>query len=364
MLNEIIAFASISSHSLDVKGLAAAAEYAKGLFSPLADETTSVPLPSYKNLDNDGNWKEFPLGSLLTFKKLRKNAPVKLLLVGHYDTVYETLFPIRQEGDYLYGPGVADMKGGIILMLNLLSWLENSDLKEKISWEVCLNPDEEIGSPSSGPLLQQAAFGKTLGLVFEPSLPTGATVNKRPGSKTLVIEAFGKGGHAGRDAHVGKNALVALSEVALYFASLQNLEKGITVNPGWMKGGVSANVIPDKAVLVVNIRGEPEPFEEQLEAISQKRGVRFVVTQKNNRPPRHCLPKTLQYIELLGLPSEPSFGVSDSNLLEAVGLPTLDGLGPTGFNLHSKEERLFIPSLLPRLEVLKKSLTSITNRQI
>ncbi len=356
MLDEIIAFASISSHSLDVKGLAAAAEYAKGLFSPLADEFESIPLPSYKNLDNEGNWKEFPLGSLLTFKKLRQNAPIKLLLVGHYDTVYEALFPIRQEGDFLYGPGVADMKGGIILMFHLLSWLENSDFKEKIAWEVCLNPDEEIGSPSSGPLLQQAALGKTLGLVFEPSLPTGAIVGKRPGSKTLVIEAFGKGGHAGRDAHVGKNALVALSEVALYFASLQNLEKGITVNPGWMKGGVSANVIPDKAVLVVNIRGKIEPFEEKLEAISQKRGVRFVVTQKNNRPPRHCLPGTLKFMEMLGLPSEPSFGVSDSNLLEAVNLPTLDGLGPTGFNLHSKEERLLISSLSPRFEALKNFL--------
>ena len=329
------------------------------LFSPLADHFEALSLSPYKNLNDQGEWVSFPVGKLLKFTKVRKNAPIKLLLVGHYDTVYKALFPIRQEGDFLFGPGIADMKGGIIMMHSLLKWLESTPLKEHFDWEVCLNPDEEIGSPSSGPHLQKEAGGKTLGLVFEPSLPSGAIVSKRPGSKTIVIEAYGQGGHAGRDAATGRNALVALSEVALYFASLQDLKKGITVNPGWMRAGISANVIPDKAVLVVNIRGEIEPFGNRLEEIGKRREIRFQVTESSYRPPRNCLPETLKYIELLGLPADPSFGVSDSNLLEAAGLPTLDGLGPTGFNLHSTNEHLLISSIQPRLDKLKQFLQKI-----
>ncbi len=217
MLDQIIEFASISSHSLDVIGLDQAATYLQKLFSPLADLFETTPLQPYKNLNALGEWESFTLGKFLRFTKVRPEAPIKLLFVGHYDTVYRELFPIKKEGDFLFGPGVADMKGGIILLFHLLSWLENSPSKERFSWEVCFNPDEEIGSPSSHTLLQQAAENKTLGMVFEPSLPTGAIVNKRPGSKTLIVEAFGKGGHAGRDARTGKNALLALAEVSLFF---------------------------------------------------------------------------------------------------------------------------------------------------
>jgi len=354
MLEEIIDFASISSHSLDITGLGKAAKWLEDKFAPLADKHEKKNLPPFHDLDEEGHWKTHPVGQLLLFSKERKQAPIQLLLIGHYDTVYKELFPIKRENDLLFGPGVADMKGGIVLMLNLLRWIESSPLKDKIGWQVALNPDEEIGSPSSGPVLQSLAKGKILGLVFEPSLPSGAVVSTRPGSKTLVIEAFGKTGHAGRDAKTGRNALIALSEALLYFSSLQDLKKGITVNPGWMRGGVAANVIPDKAVLVVNIRGEIANDWKAIEEIEKKREVQLKITEKSNRPPRHCLPQTKKYLELLGLPAEHSFGVSDSNLLEAVGLPTLDGLGPTGIHLHSPHEHLVISSLDPRLEKLKQ----------
>ncbi len=126
-----------------------------------------------------------------------------------------------------------------------------------------------------------------------------------------------------------------------------------------MKSGQSSNIIPDYGVLVVNIRGEIAPFEDSLKQISSKRQVEIKVTDQGYRPPRDCLPKTWEYIELLGAPSEPSFGVSDSNYLEAVGLPTLDGLGPTGIQLHSQNEHLVISSLEKRLDQIKQLIEKL-----
>jgi glutamate carboxypeptidase len=361
MIDDIIALASISSHSIDVEGLKKTEEHLVKIFSPLEGKIESIRLPDWKHLNKQGQWESFAQGNLFKIRQ-RPEAKVQLLIVGHYDTVYAKLFPIKVEGDRLFGPGVADMKGGIILFLHLLRWLENSHLKEQIGWEVMISPDEEIGSCGSRSHIEKAAVGKTIGLVFEPSMPSGSIVGKRPGSFTFVIEAKGKGGHAGRGAREGKNALVALAEVAVKLAELQDLDRGVIVNPAWILGGEAANMIPEKAVLVVNVRTATEKvnFQFILDDVSGKRGVSFNIIQEEGwRPPRNLLPKTQEYIELLGIRPEPSFGVSDSNILEAVGLPTLDGLGPTGFNLHTQDESLLISSLAPRFEKLKSFLSSL-----
>ena len=197
-----------------------------------------------------------PLGQAIAITK-RPKAPLRILLNIHLDTVYppdSSFQAVREEVGTLHGPGVADAKGGLAVMLTALEALERSPNAERIGWRVLLNPDEEIGSPGSASLLADTARDCQFGLLFEPALPDGALVNRRRGSGNFSIIVRGRAAHVGRDFEAGRSALVAAAKISLQLHSLNQSLPGVTLNVGAIDGGGPANVVPDLAICRINIR--------------------------------------------------------------------------------------------------------------
>src|SRR5699024_2502559 len=205
----------------------------------------------------------------------RPQAPMQVLLVGHLDTVFAADHPFQQvraiAGKRLNGPGVADLKGGLIVLLTALAAFEDSPWRAQLGWQVVLNPDEEIGSPGSAPLLVEAAQRAQAGLVFEPAMPDGSLAGARKGSGNFALVFHGRAAHAGREHHLGRNALRALADALAAIDDLNGERTGVTVNPAFVHGGGATNVVPDRGMLRLNVRIEQaedaEWFNARLQAI-------------------------------------------------------------------------------------------------
>ncbi len=198
---------------------------------------------------------------------VRPDAPVQLLLTGHMDTVFGVDHEFQQtrwlEDGVLNGPGVADMKGGLAVMLAALKAVEQSPVAGRLGYEVVINSDEEVGSLASAALLARAAQGKRAALTYEPAaLPDGTLAGARPGSGNFAIVVHGRSAHAGRNPEDGRNALLAAADLALRLAAVQ--EPGLSVNPSRIDGGSPSNVVPDLAILRVNLR--PRTPEDEARA--------------------------------------------------------------------------------------------------
>jgi glutamate carboxypeptidase len=265
----------------------------------------------------------------------------------------------------LRGPGVCDAKGGMLVMLFALLALQRSEWAHKISWELLLNPDEEIGSPGSTPLFLEAARRNDAGLVFEPALPDGSLVSGRKGSGYFTIVVHGKAAHAGRDSHLGRNAIHALARfLAAQIESTAN-DPGIILNTGWIHGGGAVNIVPDLAIARINVRVETvqqqEAFERDLHArvagYESADGIRLECHGRFTAPPKPLTPAIEQLLQqfrdcagALGFPLawRPTGGICDGNRLAAAGLPTIDSLGVRGGNMHTEEEFVELDSLAER----------------
>jgi len=250
ILRDWCAIGSGTHHLAGLKTMADALAAEFGVFG----DVKRIDLPPSTQIDSAGNEVSLPLGQALSIVR-RPNAARRVLLVIHYDTVYSPGNPFRQvsvlpDGRWS-GPGVVDAKGGIVVMLAALHALEASPLAEKIGWEVILNPDEEIGSPGSASLLDEAARRNHLGLLFEPALPDGSLVGERKGSGNFTIVIRGKAAHAGRDFAAGRSAVVALAELIVQAAVRSG---GITLNCGQISGGGAVNIVPDLAIGRFNAR--------------------------------------------------------------------------------------------------------------
>ena len=152
------------------------------------------------------------------------------------------------------GPGVADMKGGLLVMLTALQALELSPNATNLGWEVLINADEEIGSIGSAPLLHDSALRNHLGLIYEPSMPDGTLAGARKGSGNFSLLIRGKAAHAGREHHLGRNAIAALATAMTALDNLNQHSDNITVNLGRIVGGGAVNVVPDLAICHFNVR--------------------------------------------------------------------------------------------------------------
>ncbi len=197
---------------------------------------------------------------------VRPTAPVQLLLTGHMDTVFATDHAFQEtrwiEDGVLNGPGVADMKGGIAVMLAALKAVERSAVSDRLGYEVVINSDEEVGSPASAALLARAAAGKRAALTYEPAaLPDGTLAGARPGSGNFTMIVRGRSAHAGRNPEDGRNALLAAADLALKLDQLKR--DGLTVNPSRIEGGSPSNVVPDFAMLRVNLRPRTPEIEAE-----------------------------------------------------------------------------------------------------
>ncbi len=322
---------------------------------------------------------------ILTVRK-RPEASLQVMLVGHYDTVYGSDDGFqraeRAGREVLRGPGTADMKGGLVVMLSALEAFERAtDGESELGWTVFLNPDEEIGSIWSEPSLVRHAEGSDVALVYEPSLPDGGLVSARKGSGTFTFRARGKAAHAGRDFAAGRNAICLLARLVSALDGLNGRRDGLTVNVGQIEGGGAPNIVPAQASCLVNVRTVVpedeawfrERLEEVLRALGGGEGYGLEMVGQFSSSPK---PETVGTRRLLDAMAEiggelgvdlswaPTGGACDGNRLQAVGLPTLDSLGVVGAHLHSDEEFMHIPSLTERAKMSALLLAMLSRGEV
>jgi glutamate carboxypeptidase len=306
--------------------------------------------------------------------KIRPAAPIQLLFSGHYDTVYGAADPFQQctrlTPERLRGPGVIDMKGGLVVMLAALEAFEATPHAAQVGYEVLVNPDEEIGSFGAAALFDDAAGRHRLGLVFEPARPSGDLVQSRKGTGNFSVTSRGRAAHAASAKQDGRNAIAALAEYLTAANRLPAEMPGVLFNIGSIRGGGPAtNVVPDFAEALLDVRithlAERAAVEARLQALLQpinaREGYRLELGGGFNRPPMEATPVTEAAFAAWqqcghDLGQAPfswvhAGGGSDANNLSAAGLPCLDGLGPIGDRLHSPDEWVHLPSLTARAQV-------------
>jgi glutamate carboxypeptidase len=283
------------------------------------------------------------------------------------DTVFGPDHPFQDlswlDDGVLGGPGVADMKGGIAVMLAALKAVEAAGAHE-IGYEVVINSDEEVGSLGSAALLARAARGKRAALTYEPAaLPDGTLAGARPGSGNFDFTIYGRSAHAGRNPEEGRNALVAAADLAIRLKD--GMGPRLSVNPARIDGGSPNNVVPDLAILRVNLR--PATVEDQERAkslidssvamVAATHDVRIDVHGHFARPPKPLTPAIESLFGIvrkagadLGqqIDWKPTGGVCDGNNIAACGVPVIDTMGVRGGKIHSPEEYLIVESLKER----------------
>jgi glutamate carboxypeptidase len=380
----LIQWTNINTGSENLPGLARMIEALSQEFAGLEGESRIVELQPRTVLDDTGAPVTRALGKAFIARK-RPQARLRVFLCCHMDTVYPADHPfqtcVQKSEHVLNGPGVADAKGGVVVMLKALEAFERSPFANNLGWEILINPDEEIGSPGSRSLLDAAAVNNHLGLVFEPSYSDGALVSARKGSGNFTVKVTGKAAHAGREPHFGRNAINAVAEFVVQLNSFPFLERGITINVGYVHGGGPVNVVPDKAVAKFNVRIS-EPAEQALveehirraaERIGCLDGIAIDISGGFARPPKPLDTKTNQLLNHLAacgrelgldLRWSPSGGACDGNNLAARGLVTVDSLGVTGGNIHSSEEYVLLPSLPERAKLTALLLMKLAAGEI
>lgn len=377
------AWSNVNSGSNHLAGLDKMLDLILQESKSLKAETKVITIPPRQKIDSEGQLVEIPSGKVLFLKK-HPQAPIQIFLGGHYDTVYEPDHPFQkaerlENGDLLRGPGTADMKAGLIIMLKSLEALEKSPFAGKIGWEVLINSDEEVGSVSSEPLFRECAQRAQIGLIFEPSFSDGSLVSARKGSSNLSIIARGRAAHAGRDFHAGRSAIAAMGRF-IHDADELN-HNGVTINFGHIEGGGPVNIVPDLAICRINIRGEQQTHLqdttrelERLVALeNEKEGLNLTIVHQGCRPPKPFDDKTKQLFENLktaaseigmNIKWQPSGGVCDGNILAAEGVPTIDTLGAIGGNIHTSEEYVNLDSLPQRAQLTAYFLTKLASGDI
>lgn len=371
MLAQTRQWCAINSGSHNLDGLAAMAALLADAFAILPGKVSLIDAVPGEAIDQQGKGRPLAFGRNLHVR-VRPQAPVQLLLTGHMDTVFGPDHPFQlaadlDDGAIVNGPGVADMKGGIALMLAALAALEASPVRERIGYEVVINSDEEIGSPGSSALIAAAARGKLAALTYEPSaLPDGTLAGARPGSGNFSIVISGRSAHAGRNPDDGRNAIVAAGDLALRLARAKRA--GLAINPAKIDGGGPNNMVPDSAVLRVNLRPAlPEDeiaaralIDQLVHAIAVEHDVAIHIHGGFGRPPKPIDPKAAKLFALveesaamLGRPitHKATGGVCDGNNIAACGVPVVDTMGVRGGAIHSADEYLIVESLAERAQL-------------
>ncbi len=367
MLGQVQAWSAVNTGTGNLAGLAEQAGLLADAFAALpGDVSLEQPAP-VSAISAGGAQVPVEYGKHLVLR-VRPGAERRFLLTGHMDTVFPASHPFQAQTwldeQTLNGPGVADMKGGIAVILAALKAFEGSDAAASVGYDVMINSDEETGSLSSAPLIAELARGKAAALTYEPSaLPDGTLAGARAGSGNWSLTVHGRSAHAGRNPDDGRNALVAAAALALGLKALHR--DGLSVNPAKIDGGSANNVVPDLAVLRFNIRPREEAaaaeFAEALRAlitrIEAEHEVSIHLHGGISRPPKPIdarAEKLFGIVEecsaLLGQPitRKASGGVCDGNNIAACGVPVVDTMGVRGGAIHSPDEFLIVPSLAER----------------
>lgn len=381
MLTQVERWAAVNSGTGNLAGLETVAGLLADAFAALPGEVRLVAPDPVENVDAAGNVKTIQRGDHLHLR-VRPEAPVQLLLTGHMDTVFAADHSFQSlrwlEEGVLNGPGTADMKGGISVILAALGALEASPFAARVGYDVMINSDEETGSHASAGLIAELARGKTAALTYEPALPDGTLAGARPGSGNFSILIHGRSAHAGRNPEEGRNALIAAADLALRLNALKSAE--LKVNPAKIDGGGPNNVVPDQAILRVNMRpSTPDAMaaaeaalRDAVAAVSRDHDVHCHLHGNFNRPPKPLDPAATRLFELvqgcgaaLGLPPigwNATGGVCDGNNIAACGIPVVDTMGPRGGAIHSPDEFLIVDSLAERAQLSALTMMRIAER--
>ena len=298
----------------------------------------------------------------------RRGSGKALFVTAHLDTVFEPedgFEGYAADGDRLVGPGIVDCKGGVVAILAALEALKQETLLDGFETRIVLGGDEETGSFESREIIEQEAAGSAFSLVFEGGRPSGDIVSYRAGNGGYDFRATGKAAHAGNAHQDGINAIAILSAAVLRLQKLTEYGRGITVSVGTIRGGTKRNIVPAEASALVDVRyahaDDGPSFDASVRAcadVAKDFGGTIDVRGGLNRPP---YPKQSAAIDALAqrwiatandlgiqMKAGPTGGGSDGNWTAAMGIPTLDGLGPVGGKYHTVGEYLIAKTLPER----------------
>ncbi|RQW42895.1 hydrolase [Novosphingobium sp. LASN5T] len=367
MLSQVQAWSAVNTGTRNLDGLARQWDLLADAFSDLPGEIRKVEPARVTAIAADGREEEVGHGAHFVLS-VRPQAARRYLLTGHMDTVFPATHAFQQQrwldDETLNGPGVADMKGGIAVILAALAAFETSVAAGNVGYDVMINSDEETGSLASAALIAELAHGKAAALTYEPSaLPDGTLAGARAGSGNFSLIVTGRSAHAGRNPQDGRNAIVAAADLALRLKHMETAT--LSVNPARIDGGSANNVVPDHAVLRFNIRPravtDADRFAVALRGliaeIEREHEVSIHLHGGLSRPPKPLDPPAEALFGLvrdcgaaLGQPIrwESSGGVCDGNNIAALGVPVVDTMGVRGGAIHSPDEFLIVSSLAER----------------
>lgn len=369
MIERVQAWSRINSGSAELAGLKRMADVLADAFAVLPGRLERATLNPVERVRADGEIELRPAAEAIRVR-VRPEAPIQVALTGHYDTVFPASSPFQAprflDAETLNGPGVADMKGGLIVMLEALSELERAPSNNAIGYQVLISPDEETGSLASAPLLKEIGAAAHVGMTYEPALPDGSLAGARKGSGNFALIVRGRSAHAGRAIHEGRNAVVAAARFAAALDKLNGQRDGVTFNVGAIDGGGPVNVVPDLAVGRFNVRAPDTEgavwAEQQARALSADLGPDISTHLHGGvtRPPK---PMTEPLARLFGWAREagedlglgitwaPTGGVCEGNNLFAAGCPNIDTLGVRGGAIHSEDEFALVSSFAERAKL-------------
>ncbi len=295
------------------------------------------------------------------------------LVLAHFDTVWPigTLerMPFRlDETGRAHGPGVFDMKASLVIFLTVMEQLKKHGHVTPRPICALFTSDEELGSPTSRQLIETLAVDSAYALVLEPALADGGLKTSRKGVGRFHLDVEGKAAHAGVAPQQGRNAIVELARQVLFLEDLQDLSVGTTINVGVIRGGTTTNVVPAHASAEIDVRVATRAEETRIEsALAALRPVnpdiRLTLRGSFNRPPMERTSANRSLFEkarelaraeplCLELTEGSTGGGSDGNFTSALGIPTLDGLGPRGSGAHADDEHILIDSLPQRAALI------------
>jgi glutamate carboxypeptidase len=311
------------------------------------------------------------LGDLL-IGRLDGSGGRRILLVGHTDTVFDPGTaqerPFTMDGSIAKGPGVSDMKGGLLTGMFAVQALRDAGIDAFGHITYVCNPDEEIGSPFSGPVIRQLAADHDVAFVLEGGRENGDIVSARKGITDYTLTVHGRAAHAGVEPERGRSAIAAAADLTTRLRALNGRWPGVTLNVGTIHGGTRTNVVPERCVLELDLRSPVtatlEEAEQEIERICGEPSIPDVTVDVERASWHRPMERTdaiaalaaraASFASELGveLHDAATGGASDANTIAAVGTPVLDALGPVGGDDHAPGEWIDIESIVPRIAVL------------
>lgn len=360
----------VNSFTSNVEGGNRVASILEELFAIDGLESTRVASTSGRFADH------LVVGSTWT---TRGDAPIAL--VGHLDTVFPpgTFEGFRRDGDLARGPGVLDMKGGLVVVAWALKALAAAGALTSLpGLRVVVVADEEVGSPEGKAIITDAIQGARGALVFEAGRKEDRIITRRKGTGAITAIAHGKAAHAGNAHAEGVNALWALSKLVDRVHALTDYDRGITVNVGKVTGGTSKNTVPDRAEALIDVRFETRADADSViaaigriadECAAEVRGSRIELVGGVARHPLERTDASAKLMEEYGVAARASGlgsgeaaligGGSDASTSGAMGIASIDGLGPRGIGFHTHDEQIEIGTLLQKAQALARFLAAV-----